>query len=67
MRKPGSAEEQLAAYGHQTMLVRPRGGGRQYQVLPMGFYNFRPFADFDGIFFLARSPAMHPLLYPGCN
>lgn len=66
-RKAGSAEERLATYGHQTLLARPRGGGRQYQVMPLGFYTFRPFADFDGIFFLARSPAMHPLLYPGCQ
>ena len=66
-RKPGSAEERLATYGHPTLLARPRGGGRQYEVMPMGFYTFRPFADFDGIFFLARSPAMHPLLYPGCQ
>jgi erythromycin esterase-like protein len=66
-RKPGSVEERLAAYGHPTLLARPRGGGRQYPVLPMGFFTFRPFADFDGIFFLARSPAMRPLLYPGCR
>lgn len=66
-RKPGSAEEQLAAYGHQTLLARPRGGVRQYQVMPMGFFTFRPFADFDGILFLAHSPSMHPLLYQGCR
>lgn len=66
-RKAGSAEERLAAYGHPTLLVRPRGGARQYEVMPMGFYTFNPFADFDGIFFLAHSPAMHPLLYPGCR
>jgi erythromycin esterase len=66
-RKAGSAEERLATYGHQTLLVRPRGGARQYPVMPLGFFTFRPFADFDGIFFLAHSPAMHPLLYPGCR
>jgi hypothetical protein len=65
-RKAGSAEERLATYGHQTLLARPRGG-RQYQVMPLGFYPFRPFADFDGIFFLHHSPAMHPLLFPGCR
>lgn len=66
-RKPGSAEEQLATYGHQTLLARPRDGARQYQVMPMGFFTFRPFADFDGVFFLAHSPAMHPLTYAGCR
>lgn len=66
-RTAGSAEEQLAAYGHQTLLARPRGGGRLYQILPMGFFTFRPFADFDGIFFLARSPAMHLLGWPPCQ
>ncbi|HEX7154060.1 MAG TPA: erythromycin esterase family protein [Thermoanaerobaculia bacterium] len=66
-RKPGSAEERLATFGHQTLLARPQGGRRQYHVMPMGFYTFRPFADFDGIFFLAHSPAMHPLTYPGCR
>jgi erythromycin esterase-like protein len=66
-RTAGSVEERLATYGTQTLLARPRGGVRQHQVLPMGFFTFRPFADFDGIFFLARSPAMEPLLYPGCR
>lgn len=66
-RKPGSTEERLATYGHQTLLARPRRGARQYPILPMGFFTFRPFADFDGIFFLAHSPSMHPLLYPGCR
>jgi erythromycin esterase len=66
-RTAGSAEERLATYGHQTLLARPRGGARQYPVLPMGFFTFRPFADFDGIFFLAHSPSMHPLLYRGCR
>lgn len=66
-RKAGSAEEHLATYGQQTLLARPRDGVRQYQVMPMGAYVFRPFADFDGIFFLAHSPAMHPLLYKGCR
>lgn len=66
-RTPGSAEEQLATYGHQTMLARPRGGARQYQVLPMGFFTFRPYADFDGIFFLAHSPAMYPLRWAPCR
>ncbi|HEY0143848.1 MAG TPA: erythromycin esterase family protein [Thermoanaerobaculia bacterium] len=66
-RTAGSAEEQLARYGHQTMLVRPRGGAPQYQVMPLGFRNFRPFADFDGIIFLARSPAMHPPGWPPCR
>lgn len=67
VRKPGAAEEQLATYGHLTLLARPRDGARQYQVLPMGFYTFRPFADFDAVFFLAHSPAMHPLTFPGCR
>ena len=67
VRKPGSAEEQLAAYGLQTMLARPGGGKRQHQVLPMGFFTFRPFADFDGIFFLRRSPAMHVLNWKYCQ
>jgi erythromycin esterase len=66
-RKPGSAEERLAAYGHETLLARPRGGARQYPVMPMGFFTFRPFADFDGIFFLSHSPSMHPLRYLGCH
>jgi hypothetical protein len=66
-RTAGSAEEQLATYGHQTLLARPRGGARQYQVLPMGFFTFRPFADFDGIFFLAHSPAMHVPGWPPCG
>jgi erythromycin esterase len=66
-RKPGSAEERLATYAHQTLLARPRGGARHYEILPMGFFTFRPFADFDGIFFLARSPSMRPLLYQGCR
>ena len=65
-RRLGSAEEHLATYGPQTLLARPRGGP-SYEVRPMGFYTFRPFADFDGIFFLARSPAMHPLAYEGCR
>jgi len=67
VRQAGSAEEHLATYGHQTLLARPRGGVRQYQVMPMGFYAFRPFADFDGVFFLARSPAMDPLAYDACR
>jgi erythromycin esterase len=66
-RAPGSVEEQLATYGHQTLLARPRGGARQDQVLPMGFFTFRPFVDFDGIIFLAHSPSMQPLLYQGCR
>lgn len=66
-RAPGSAEEKLAAYGHPAMLARPKDGVRQYQVQQMGFFPFRPFADFDAIFFLAHSPAMHPLTYPGCR
>ncbi len=66
-RAPGSVEEQLATYGHQTLLARPRGGARQYQVMPMGFFTFRPFADFDGIFFLAHSPAMHVPGWPPCG
>ncbi|HYH06510.1 MAG TPA: erythromycin esterase family protein [Thermoanaerobaculia bacterium] len=66
-RMPGSAEEQLATYGLQTMLARPGGGKRQHQVLPMGFFTFRPFADFDGIFFLQRSPAMHTLNWQYCQ
>ena len=66
-RTPGSAEEHLATYGQNVMLARPRGGVRQYQAMPLGFRTFRPFADFDGIFFLAHSPAMHPLLYAGCR
>ena len=64
-RAPGSAEERLAAYGHKTLLARPRT--RHNEVLQMGFFTYRPFADFDGIFFLARSPAMHPLFYTGCE
>lgn len=55
------------AYGHKTLLARPKDGGRQYQVVPMGFWTFRPFADFDGVLFLERSPSMHPLLYQGCR
>jgi erythromycin esterase len=66
-RREGSAEDQLATYGHQTLLARPRSGTRQYQVMPMGFFTFRPFADFDGILFLARSPAMHPLFWAPCK
>ncbi|HEU4521330.1 MAG TPA: erythromycin esterase family protein [Thermoanaerobaculia bacterium] len=63
-RTAGSVEEQLAVYGHETLLARPRV--RDYRVLPMGYFTFRPFADFDGILFLARSPAMHPLFWPHC-
>ncbi|HEX6096660.1 MAG TPA: erythromycin esterase family protein [Thermoanaerobaculia bacterium] len=66
-RKPGSAEERLAAYGHQTLLARPWGGWRQDEVMPLGFFTFRPFADFDAVFFLRHSPSMHPLTYPGCR
>ena len=66
-RTAGSAEERLSTYGHQTLLARPRGGERQHQVMPMGFFTFRPFADFDGIFFIARSPSMYPLLYSSCH
>lgn len=66
-RAPGSLEEQLAAHGHETLLARPLGGMPQYQVMPMGFFTFRPFADFDGILFLRHSPSMHPLLYQGCR
>ena len=66
-RAAGSADERLATYGHQTLLARPRDGARQDQVLQMGFFTFRPFADFDGIFFLAHSPSMLPLRYPGCR
>lgn len=65
-RTAGSTEERLAAYGYETLLARP-GGAPDYEVLPMGFFTFRPFVDFDGIVFLARSPSMHPLLYPGCQ
>ena len=66
-RAPGSLEEQLATYGHETLLARPHGGLPQYHVMPIGFFTFRPFADFDGIFFLHHSPSMHPLLYQGCQ
>ncbi|HEX9984177.1 MAG TPA: erythromycin esterase family protein [Thermoanaerobaculia bacterium] len=66
-RTPGSVEERLATYGHQTMLARPLGGVRQYHVLPMSAFRFRPFADFDGILFLARSPAMHVIGWPPCK
>ncbi len=65
-RTPGSAEERLAMYGHAAMLARPRGGRPQYEVLPMGYFTYRPFADFDGVFFLMRSPAMHPLFWAPC-
>lgn len=67
VRTPGAVEEQLAEHGRETMLVRPRGGVPQYQVMPLGFRNFRPFADFDGIFFLRRSPAMHMLGWRYCR
>jgi erythromycin esterase len=66
-RTPGAAEEQLAEHGRETMLVRPRGGVPQYQMMPLNFRNFRPFADFDGIFFLQRSPAMHMLGWTYCR
>ena len=66
-RTPGSAEERLATYGLQTLLARPQGGVPQDQVQPMGYFTFRPFADFDGIFFLARSPAMQPLYWQPCR
>ena len=67
VRQPGSVEERLATYSHSTLLARPRDGVRQYQVLPMGYFTFRPFADFDGIVFLAHSPSMHPLLWKHCR
>jgi erythromycin esterase len=66
-RQAGSAEERLAAYGHQALLARPRGGARQYPVLPVGFFTYRPFADFEAIFFIAHSPSMHPLFWPHCR
>lgn len=66
-RTAGAVEEQLAAYGLQTLFARPRSGARQYQVLPMGFFTYRPFADFDGVFFLARSPSMTPLFWEHCR
>ncbi|HEY0157908.1 MAG TPA: erythromycin esterase family protein [Thermoanaerobaculia bacterium] len=66
-RAPGAAEERLATYGHQTLLARPRAGVRQYDVMPMGYFTYRPFADFEGIFYLAHSPAMHTLFWPNCN
>jgi len=66
-RTPGSAEERLATYGYDTLLARPRGGVKNYEVLPMGFFTFRPFADFDGVIFLKRSPAMRPILGQGCR
>jgi erythromycin esterase len=66
-RHPGSAEERLVTYGHEALLARPRGGVRQYEVMPMGFFTYRPFADFDGVFFLAYSPAMHALFWPYCR
>ena len=65
-RTPGSAEERLATYGFDTLLAEPRGA-RNEEVLPMGFFTFRPFVDFDGIFFLAHSPSMHPLRYAPCR
>jgi erythromycin esterase-like protein len=65
-RTSGSVEERLATYGHATLLAQPRGA-RDYEVLPMGFFTFHPFADFDGIIFLARSPSMHPLTYAPCR
>lgn len=66
-REPGSVEERLMKYGHQTLLARPHGGVRQSYILPMGSFTFRPFADFDGIFFLEHSPAMYPLLWSPCS
>ena len=66
-RAAGSAEERLAMYGHATLLARPRAGVRQYPVMPMGFFTFRPFADFDGVFFLAHSPSMRPLFWQHCR
>ena len=65
-RHPGSAEERLAAYGHETLLAVPRGA-RNDEVLPLGYWIYRPFADFDGIFFLEHSPSMTPLLYAPCR
>ena len=64
-RHPGSAEERLAAYGHETLLAIPRGA-RNDEVMPLGWWTYRPFADFDGIFFLEHSPSMHPLQYAAC-
>jgi erythromycin esterase len=64
---PGATEERLSTYGYGTLLARPRGRADQYEVLPMGVFTYRPFADFDGIFFLAHSPAMHMLGWPACH
>ena len=66
-RTSGSVEEQLATYGLETLLARPREGKPQDQVQPMGDFTYRPFADFDGIFFLAHSPAAHLFFYPHCR
>lgn len=65
-RHPGSAEERLAKYGHQALLAVPRGTP-SYEAMPMGYFTYRPFADFDGIFFLAHSPSMRPLYWAHCR
>jgi erythromycin esterase-like protein len=66
-RRPGAVEERLVTYGHETLLARPRDGVRQYEVMPMGFFTYRPFADFEAVFFIAHSPAMHALFWPYCR
>jgi len=66
-RAPGSVEERLAAYGHQALLARPRGGVRRDDVVPMGIDLLRPWQAYDGVIFLMHSPRMHPLAWAPCG
>lgn len=50
-----------AELGGDTLTERKPGSAEER----LATYTFRPFADFGGIFFLARSPSMHPL--SGCR